>query len=284
MLRAESIEKALASAEWTVQAYGSVESTNLIIKEALGAGCSEGLVATALIQGGGYGRQGRLWKSPLGGLYFSFALKPLHRLQGVCTEHISTLSLVIALALRQAFEELGIGGIQIKWPNDVLLGGAKVCGISLEGVSGGICVGIGINVFPTSENPQEISTSYQAAYVGPLLAEVFQQPAHEGFVSQDAQRLSCFQGEMLERILAAVLNAFGPLYEAWLQRGFMPFCEEYNARLFNVGKPVVLTTIAHHALLEGVVEGVDERGRLLLRQKEGSIVAASSGEVHTLGA
>ena len=63
---------------WCIQSYGCVDSTNRIIKDALTQGSGEGLCAVALKQSGGYGRQGRLWESPLGGLYTSFALTPSH--------------------------------------------------------------------------------------------------------------------------------------------------------------------------------------------------------------
>ena len=136
MLRAKLIEENLSFSGWSIRAYDQIESTNLIIKDALRKGCAEGIVATALIQGGGYGRQGRLWASPLGGLYFSFALCPFGRKTPDQKINISTISLVVALSLRHAFQELGVYETQIKWPNDVLINGAKACGILGAGGSG----------------------------------------------------------------------------------------------------------------------------------------------------
>lgn len=281
MLRAKLIEENLSFSGWSIRAYDQIESTNLIIKDALRKGCAEGIVATALIQGGGYGRQGRLWASPLGGLYFSFALCPFGRKTPDQKINTSTISLVVALSLRHAFQELGVYETQIKWPNDVLINGAKACGISLEGVTGGICVGVGVNVFPVHDQ-WCLSSAYRTAYVGPLLTRLAQQPEQEGMIESSTNVLSVFQEETLERIIVAFLNIFKPLYDRWLEEGFSLFCDEYNACLFNVGDAITLETIDSHTLLEGVVVGVDKEGRLLLEQSDGRIIPASSGEVHTL--
>ena len=132
--------------EWDIKAFGTVDSTNRIVKQYLSAGAGEGLCATALQQSGGYGRQGRTWASPVGGLYTSLALRPFVR--GVSIENTPSLSLVISIALHRALSAFTCGKtLSIKWPNDVLCNGGKVAGISLEAISGGVCVGIGINVF-----------------------------------------------------------------------------------------------------------------------------------------
>ncbi len=269
-----------------MQTYDNIESTNLIIKEALARGCAEGLVVTALVQGGGYGRQGRLWESPLGGLYASFALRPFDNKRStvITQKQAPTLSLVVALALRQTLQTLGVPGVQIKWPNDVLIDGAKVCGISLEGILGGICVGVGINVFPSSE-PLTYSLPYNVAYVGPLLARIAQKPQKEACINcgnPEKQTLSLFQVEVLEHLLITFFMTFTPLYDAWLIQGFSALCEEYNGHLFNRGDSIALETITNHTLIEGIVEGVDNEGRLLLKQRDGRVVPAASGEVHTL--
>lgn len=133
-----------------------VASTNEIVKNALREGKAEGLVVRARRQSGGYGRQGRPWDSPEGGLYMSLLLRP-----DVAGSGLATLSLVVGLSVQRALAALAMpaveDGIQLKWPNDVVYMPAdceradeyrKLCGISLEACGGGVCVGIGINVFP----------------------------------------------------------------------------------------------------------------------------------------
>lgn len=131
------------SSFWDLHAYACVRSTNELVKEALRQGVPEGYCATALVQEGGYGRQGRAWASPLGGVYTSFALRP-----NVPPHALPTLSLVASLAVADALEQVCPScNLLIKWPNDVLCPQGKLAGISLEALAGGVCVGVGINVY-----------------------------------------------------------------------------------------------------------------------------------------
>lgn len=138
-----------------VRAFEEVSSTNNLIKAAIDAGEHEGLVIRALCQNAGYGRQGRGWRSPEGGLYCSWLFRP-----EVPPAHLPTLSLVVGLAVQKACEEcVSIRGgdfgdrvVAVKWPNDVVVttqgepGFKKLCGISTEAYHGALCVGTGINV------------------------------------------------------------------------------------------------------------------------------------------
>ena len=123
-----------------LQCLGEVPSTNDVVKEALEQGEGEGLAVTAERQSGGYGRQGRAWASPEGGMYLSVLLRPQ-----VPPAQLPTLSLVAAVAVRRALASLLAGdvvtGICVKWPNDVVYiaegerlssGFLKMVGISLE--------------------------------------------------------------------------------------------------------------------------------------------------------
>lgn len=280
MLRAERITSALDSSFWNIETYDKIQSTNTLIKEKLRNNCPEGVVATALIQKGGYGRQGRLWLSPLGGLYFSFALRPFVHNQGLDQKTIPTLSLVVALSLHRVLTDLGISCAQIKWPNDVLVDQKKVCGISLEGVAGGICVGVGINVFPHA-GQSALSQSYETGYVGPLLAGQSTDEIKHKDGRKDSANLSPTQQAALENVLASFLNAFDYNYKMWLDQGFSAFLDEYNSLLFNVGEFVTLESVTSTTLFSGVVEGINKEGFLLLKQPDGQIIATSSGEVHT---
>ena len=139
-----------------------VASTNEVVKNALREGKAEGLIVRARRQSSGYGRQGREWDSPEGGLYMSILLRP-----DVAGSGLATLSLVVGLSVQRALGQVAApqfeDGIQVKWPNDVIYMPAdceradeyrKLCGISLEACGGGVCVGIGINVFrPEVDRP-----------------------------------------------------------------------------------------------------------------------------------
>ena len=97
-----------------------VTSTNDEVKRALEAGEPEGLALRARRQTGGYGRQGRAWASPEGGLYLSLLLRP-----SVDAALLPTLSLVTALAVRRAVAGLlpaeAAESVQVKWPNDLVV-------------------------------------------------------------------------------------------------------------------------------------------------------------------
>lgn len=243
-----------------------VTSTNDEVKRALEAGEPEGLAVSARRQTGGYGRQGRTWASPEGGLYLSLLLRP-----SVDAALLPTLSLVTALAVRRAVAGLlpaeAAESVQVKWPNDLVVPAAgrlpdpafrKLCGISLEAHAGGVCVGIGVNVEPPD--------AADAAAVGGKNVPVY------------LPELG-FEGNV-DDVAAAVLHAFAPLYRAWLAEGFAPLAGEYAAHASLTGRSVRMVNRAGEPVAEGTVASVDAFGRLVLRASDGSCVPVASGEAH----
>ena len=143
--------------------FKEVTSTNEQVKKALRAHANERYVCRARKQTGGYGRQGRLWTSPEGGLYQSLLLRP-----GGSLEKLPTLGFVMALSIRAALLRLAAvppETVQVKWPNDLMVDDDKIAGISMEATSGGVCIGMGVNVFKPDETAEILSDSrYQPAY------------------------------------------------------------------------------------------------------------------------
>ena len=127
--------------------FDSVSSTNDVARELALAGASEGLCVIAREQTAGRGRQGRSWSSPPGeGLYMSLILRPQVTASAAA---MITLAAAVAVAetLRLDFQAAG----DIKWPNDVLVRGRKICGILVEAATEGdrlqyAVVGIGVNI------------------------------------------------------------------------------------------------------------------------------------------
>ncbi|MGH6912481.1 MAG: biotin--[acetyl-CoA-carboxylase] ligase, partial [Geminicoccales bacterium] len=147
-------------------ALDSVASTNDEARGRAEAGASGGLVITAREQTEGRGRYGRSWASPPGHLYASVLLRP------DCAMAATTqLSLLAGLALAGALEGLGPPGLdlKLKWPNDVLIGGAKVAGLLLEGTArpdgraAWVLVGSGINVASYPDGTPYPATSLREA-------------------------------------------------------------------------------------------------------------------------
>lgn len=249
------------SIAFSVTCRDATPSTNAEVKDALRAGCPEGVACVAVEQTAGYGRQGRSWTSPAGGAYVSVCLRP-----GVLPAKLPTLSLVVSLAVRSALVRLGSAHEpRIKWPNDVVCAAGKLCGISLEALAGGVCVGIGVNALRPARK-EAVGGKNEPAY------------AFEGSVGEDGPSAS--QARTLEDVAACVLAELDARYARWRTEGFEPFCREYNQLLSLRGASVEAVTIADDVLVAGVVDRADECGCLLIRQADGSVLAAQSGEIH----
>ena len=234
-----------------------VSSTNDEVKRALDDGEPEGFVVRALRQVAGYGRQGRAWTSPAGGLYCSLLLRPQ-----VEPRELPTLSLVVGMAVRRALVALAgdaaAQSVRIKWPNDVVCEQGKLCGISLEAHGGGVCVGVGVNVLPPDERP-DVGGKNRAAYVADLV------PAAP---------------PSIETVLDAFLAAFSPLYDEWTRAGFAALVDEFNAHASLIGRTVSVVDRAGSTLAEGAVRRIDAQGRLVLLDASGAETPVSSGEAH----
>lgn len=245
---------------WQVRSHGSITSTNEAVKEALRAGCAEGVCVTALAQTGGYGRQGRAWASPVGGLYTSFALRPKSD-----PATWPTLALAMSLAVSRAVERgSGRSGVQVKWPNDVLCAEGKLCGISCEAVGGGVCVGVGINVFRPDQE-RAVPGKYRVARL---------------FDERVGEDLSPAQRAVATGVLEALLEELRREYGRWSEGGFAACRDEFCERLAFKDASVTLEAIDGSSLSRGRIRGVDGDGRLVVEAADGSLVHAASGEVH----
>jgi BirA family biotin operon repressor/biotin-[acetyl-CoA-carboxylase] ligase len=124
-------------------------STNADLRKAVDDGAADRTVLLAEEQTAGVGRRARQWSSPKGaGLYLSVALRP-----GVPFTALGSLSVVAGLAVRAAAAGVGVDAV-LKWPNDVLSGGAKCAGILAEAVAGNppsLVLGVGLNVLPLGD-------------------------------------------------------------------------------------------------------------------------------------
>lgn len=123
------------------------ESTNDVAREWAVAGAPEGAVVVAARQTRGRGRRARAWESPAGmGLYASFVLRP-----GWSAKKAPDLAIVAGMAAFRALEKAGVRRLRVKWPNDILANGRKICGVLVEPLIGAgriefAVIGIGINV------------------------------------------------------------------------------------------------------------------------------------------
>lgn len=215
-------------------------------------GAPSGSIVVAEEQTGGRGRLGRTWHSPPGeNLYFSAVLRP-----PLPPHRAPPITLAVAVAVAEAVESLGIEP-ELKWPNDLLVDGRKLCGILTEmTLAGGridfVIVGIGVNLHALAFPPElrERATSLRL-----LLGH---DPDGERFVAELCLRLE----RWCERYVA---EGAAPVVAAWKQR----------ARLF--GREV--TVSGGREPVRGVAEDLDEDGALILRRPDGSAARVLAGEV-----
>ncbi len=234
-----------------------VDSTNEEAKRGGDAGDAHGTVYSASRQSAGKGRRGRSWLSESeNNLYFTILLRP-----NMEPEKISMLTLVMAHAVATGIRQVAGAETRIKWPNDILIGNKKVCGIlsemKLEDRRAAYCViGVGINIGQTSfpEDLQDKATSL----------------CMEG-VSVDAKEL-----------LKGILRAFEEDYTVFVAaEDIEPILEDYNAHLAGKGDRVrVLEPSGEY---EGKSLGVNQRGELLVEKEDGTIQQVYAGEVSVRG-
>lgn len=234
-----------------------VDSTNEEAKRGGDAGDRHGTVYSASRQSAGKGRRGRSWLSESEeNLYFTILLRP-----NMAPEKITMLTLVMAHAVARGMKEIVGLETRIKWPNDILIGNKKVCGIlsemKLENRTAAYCViGVGINIGQNSfpEELQEKATSL------------------------------CMEGISVEagRLLKGILSAFEESYEAFVAaQDLTPVLGEYNALL--AGKGSVVRVLEPSGEFEGKSLGVNRLGELLVEKEDGTIQQVYAGEVSVRG-
>ena len=238
--------------------YEEIDSTNVEVTRLSEQGAPEGTVVVAKAQTAGRGRRGRSWASPKGeALYMSLLLRP-----SFATDKASALTLVMAIAVRETIGELVQSGCYIKWPNDIVINGKKVCGIltemTLQGSEiGHVVIGVGVNV-----NQLDFANE----------------------LADTATSLRLETGKAVEQLalLDRVLYYFERNYEVFLRTCDMrELVDKYNQLLVNCGKEV--RVLDPKGDFEGVAQGINETGELLVKKYSGELVAVYAGEVSVRG-
>ncbi|RSV38729.1 biotin--[acetyl-CoA-carboxylase] ligase [Sphingomonas sp. ABOLE] len=230
-----------------IRTVAETGSTNADILSLALTGAGEGLWLRAERQTAGKGRQGRAWVSPAGNLYIS----TLVRVRPTDPSP-ATLALLSAVALEEAVRAFGVAPI-LKWPNDLLVGGAKLSGILLERAGDAIAVGIGVNLAAAPEGLDRAATSLAAQGVT---------------VAPD--------------IFAEVLaESFGRWLERWRGEGMWPVRERWLARAHPEGTALT-ARLADGLSFDGLFGGLDSNGALILRLADGATRAIHAGDVFLL--
>ncbi len=257
-LSAESIRAALNTQiiGRGVHFYASTGSTNEVLKLLAARGAPEGTVVVTDEQTAGKGRLGRRWLAPAGSsLLLSILFRP-----PLAPHQLARLTMVCGLGVLEGVQATTGLTLQLKWPNDVLVGERKVAGILAESSLAGdqvefAIVGIGLNV---NFDPASI----------------------EG-IPKTATSLSSALGRHVPRLplLAGILSTIDARYLRLLA-GESPH-DEWAAHLSTLGQAVHVVT--PDGIETGVAEGVDADGALRLRRDDGSLTHIAAGDVSLRG-
>lgn len=242
----------------TLYYYEDTDSTNADAMRLGEEGAEHGTLVVANHQNKGRGRRGRVWQSPVGTtISMSFLVKP-----EIAPGKASMLTLVMALAVAKGIEEACDLSTAIKWPNDILVNGKKVCGILTEMKAEmdyihGVIIGVGINVnvesFP--EDLQSMATS---------------------LILEKGRKVS--RAEVIER----VAENFEEYYEKFMETEDLSLLRDlYEERLISKGKAVkVLDPQGEYT---GISKGITDTGELVVETQDGKEQQVYAGEVSVRG-
>lgn len=253
-LDGEVLRRDLGGLGFEVEVHDQVDSTNSRLLASAQQGAGHKRVLAAEMQSAGRGRRGRNWHGLLGGsLTFSLLWRFNRPLTG-----LSGLSLVVGLALARALESMGVAGVGLKWPNDVLLDGRKLAGILIETQgdmlsAASAVIGIGVNVHDGEE------LAVQAAQPVASLAE-----AMEPLPDRNA-------------LLVAILAELDKVLHVFDSEGFLPFAAAWRELHAWQGREVQVLA-ASGVSARGEAVGVDTDGALLVATVAG-VERIHSGEV-----
>jgi BirA family biotin operon repressor/biotin-[acetyl-CoA-carboxylase] ligase len=229
-----------------IRTVASTGSTNADLLAEAQAGAPEGLWLRAERQTGGRGRAGRGWQSPPGNLYASTIVR-----LNPGDPDAPTLALVASVALEEvASAYAGPGKLQLKWPNDLMAGPAKLAGILLERVGDAVVIGFGVNL---AHHPTDLERPTSSLAV---LAGAAPDPAN---------------------FLADLADAFARWVARWRGEGLAPVRARWLERAHPLGSALSV------AGMQGLFDGLDSGGALLLRHADGAVETIRAGDVFLIG-
>lgn len=234
--------------------FKEVMSTNTVAKFFAEDDDSNGLVIVSEKQTNAKGRSGKPWESPLGGVWLSIILTP-----SITQNKIPIITLSTGLAVEKTFERLGIDNAEIKWPNDVLINGKKVCGVLTEAIAKfntieRIIVGVGIDVNINVEDlPEELQdgTDSLKSIVGKEFDE--------------------------NEVIRIFLEEFEKIYKVILDEDYEKVLKEWRKHSYSIGKNVEIK-LPFSKSYDAYVVGIDSEGILIVEKTDGTLEKVISGE------
>lgn len=227
-------------------ALDEVASTNDEALDRLRSGAPEGILVVAQRQTAGRGRRGRTWESPAGNLHLSLILRPDAGLAAAVP-----VGFAAALAARGAIVRGLPPGrrVELKWPNDVLIDGAKAAGLLVETADDALVLGVGINIIRHPEGtPYPATSIHGAGGVGTL-----------------------------DDVLSAFCATFKARWDEYRRDGFAPLRQEWLVHARGLGETVTVDIEGTH--LTGIFRDIAEDGALVLDCGVAGVKRITAGDV-----
>ena len=249
--------ESLVDTKWAgknVVYYDEIDSTNNRAKEAGDNGAAHGTLFVADMQVAGKGRRGRVWKSPSGS---SILLRP-----DLIPTKAPMLTLVMAQSVAEGIQEVTGLETKIKWPNDIVVNGRKICGILTEMSTeidyiNHVVIGVGINV---------------------------NQDTFPDDIKATASSLKLELGKSVKRseLIAAVMKSFEKCYEIFIETEDLSGLQElYNSMLVNKDREVKVLEPGNEYKAHAI--GINQTGELIVRTPDGKEKEIYAGEVSVRG-
>lgn len=234
--------------------FNEVMSTNTIAKFLSMNGVGNGAVVISEKQTKARGRSGKNWESPLGGVWLSIILNP-----NVNHSKIPLITLATGVAVENTLKRIGVKNAEIKWPNDILIHGKKVCGILTEAITSfntieSVIIGVGIDANISIENfPEELR--------------------------ENMTTLNDEIGEKVDEnlLIKLFLEEFEKISEQFINEEYETILKEWRKNSYTIGKIVeVHEPFSKH--YDGYVLGISRDGSLVVEKIDGTLEKVISGE------
>ncbi len=252
--RLRPIETSPLAQGYEVYHYDTVSSTNDVAKELAKRGAKEGIVVLADEQTRGRGRLNRHWISPKGGIWLSIVLRPQ-----ISPPEASRITFIASSAVAETLRQLYALDPAVKWPNDVLIAGRKVCGMLTEASTRAdivqfVVVGLGINA----------NVDLQAFPSG---------------VRRDVTTLKRELGHAVEprTLIKTLLQDFDYRYARLKEGAWLALLREWKSQAAFLHEPVSVAGTGENLLGEAV--DIDEDGALLIRLETGVLKRVLAGDL-----
>lgn len=234
--------------------FHEVNSTNTLARFLAMNKIENGSVVISEKQNAAKGRSGKSWESPIGGVWLSIILNP-----NVDYSKLPLITLATGVAVAKTLEKIGVSKTEIKWPNDIMIYGKKVCGILTEAVTKfntieNVIIGVGIDAnLDISDFPEEIQ---------------------DGTTTIEKELGKKEDEEVLIRIF---LEEFEKISELFNNKGFEEILNEWRKRSYTIGK-IVEVREPFNKHYDGYVTGINKEGALIVEKIDGTLEKVISGE------